>query len=369
MGRTVADRELGTRFAIATEADDAAIRRLLRENPLRGAISVSFEREPDYFRGANIAGGEDQTVLAFGDGRLVCMGRCTQRECWMNGCASRVAYLAELRLDATAHGRFGILRDGYRFFHEQQCDDSIDLFFTSIAADNDRALRLLERGPHGLPAYLFLNEVDTLIVAVPRHPRAAKLRVEVATPDRIPDLVRVMNAGRHNLSAVWTTDRLQSLEHHGLPLSRFLVALDGNEVIAAGALWDQRGFRQTVIRGYARPLAIARPALNLAGRVLGKPRLPCAGSVVAHAFLSPLAFECSVDAALPDLVEAFFPLAARCGVDFVTLALPTIDSRLPVLRRRFTTRTWRSRLYQVRWPDDSPIEFRGAPCLPDVALL
>ena len=133
MAGTIADRELSTRFASATEADDAAIRRLLRDNPMRGAVSVTFEREPDYFRGANVAGGEDQTIVAFDDGRLVCMGRCTQRECWVNGTARRVGYLGELRLDAAARGRFGILRDGYGFFHELQRDGPAALYFTSIA--------------------------------------------------------------------------------------------------------------------------------------------------------------------------------------------------------------------------------------------
>ena len=33
------------RFARATPDDDAAIRRLLRDNPLSGSISLSFERD------------------------------------------------------------------------------------------------------------------------------------------------------------------------------------------------------------------------------------------------------------------------------------------------------------------------------------
>ena len=58
MAGPAAASELSTRFAVATRDDDAAIRRLLRENPMRGAVSVGFEREPDYFRGGEIAGGE-----------------------------------------------------------------------------------------------------------------------------------------------------------------------------------------------------------------------------------------------------------------------------------------------------------------------
>src|SRR4051794_19024058 len=35
------------RFDVATPADDAEIRRVLRENPMPGAIRLSLEREPD----------------------------------------------------------------------------------------------------------------------------------------------------------------------------------------------------------------------------------------------------------------------------------------------------------------------------------
>ncbi len=369
MDRTVADRELSTRFAVATTANDAAIRRLLRESPMRGAISVSFEREPSYFRGVGVAGGEDQTIVAFADEELVCMGRCTLRECWVNGRATRVGYLAELRLDGTARGRFGILRDGYEFFHEQACADPAEVYFTSIAADNDRARRLLERGARGLPKYVFLDELDTVLVAVPRRPRAAKVRVETASPSHVPELVRMLNSPRHHFAAVWTAERLLALADHGLPLNRFLIAFDGRELIACGALWDQREFRQTVIRDYARTRAIARPLVNLASGIFGTPRLPATGSVLGHAFISPLAFAEGAEAALPDFLEAFFPFAAQLGLEFLTLALPTKAPRLPVLRRRFSTRMWRSRLYRVDWPERAPLECTGSAFLPDVALL
>ena len=370
MAGTAAPRELSTRFAVATRADDAALRRLLRENSMRGAVSVGFEREPDYFRGADLAGGMDQTIVAHDGGRLVCMGRCTERTCWVDGHETRVGYLAELRLDAAARGRFGILRGGYEFFHECQRDDPAAVYFTSIADDNERARRLLESGVRGLPTYAFLAELDTLLIAVPRRPRTVRLRVASAMPEQVPDLLRVLNAHgrRRQLAAVWTAESLAALAAHGLPLERFLLGFDGGEIVACGALWDQRGFRQTVIHGYSRALAFARPFVNLASRILGTPRLPRAGSVLAHAFLSPLACAEGAEAVLPDFIEAFFPLTARAGVEFHTLALPSTDPRLSALRRRFSTRTWRSRLYRVSWSGATAPDLRGT-FLPDVALL
>jgi hypothetical protein len=373
MAGATLDRELSTRFALATRADDAAIRRLLRENPMRGAVTVGLEREPGYFRGADLAGGEDQTIVAFCGSRTLCMGRFTRRECWVDGTARRVGYLAELRLDAAARGRFGILRAGYEFFHARQQNDPADLYFTSIAADNDRARRLLEKGARGLPAYVFLAELDTLLVAVPRHPPATKLHMESATPARVPDLLRVLNehGRRHQFATVWTAESLRELENQGLPLHRFLLALDGEDVVACGALWDQREFRQMMIHSYSPPLALIRPVVNFASLVFGTLRLPRVRSVLANLFLSPLACTAGAEGVLSDFIKAAFPVAAKTGAEFLTLALPIADSRLPALRRSFSTRTWRSRLYRVDWPDCTPFEFRdrGASLLPDVALL
>src|SRR5256885_429240 len=124
MEGAIADRQLirstvkQFRFALAREEDDAGIRRLLRENPMQGAISLSFEREPNYFKGSSIPGTEDLTMLAFEEDNIVCMGRCCIRERFLNGRPRRVGYLSELRLDRPLHGRADLIRRGYQFFEE-----------------------------------------------------------------------------------------------------------------------------------------------------------------------------------------------------------------------------------------------------------
>lgn len=364
------DRLGRMRFAVATRADDAAIRRLLRDNPMQGAISLSLGREPDYFDGANLAGGIDQTILGFSGKRLACMGRCTRRRCWVNGREACAGYLAELRLDDRERGRFGLLREGYRFFHDLQRDHPADVYFTSIAADNEPARSLLERGVRGLPTYHYLAELRTVLLGVPRSKHGAKLRVEPSTPDHVPAMLRLLNesARRYQLAAIWDEETLLSTRAQGLPLSRWLLAFDGGEIMACGALWDQRPFRQAVIVGYSMPLALGRPLLNAAGRVFGWPNLPQPGSTLAHAFLSPLAVAKDAEAVLPEFIEAFFEPAKRAGLEFLTLALPAQDERLAMLRRRFSTRTWRSRFYRVDWPGQPAMEIGGT-ILPDVALL
>ncbi len=357
-------------FRIAEKSDDAEIRHLLRETPMRGAADVTFEREPDYFAGENIACGEDATILGFAGGTLACMGRCSWRECWVNGMPMRAGYLAELRVAHRMRGRSAMLREGYRFFAGLAAADSARCHFTAILSDNARARRILEAGKPGMPRYRFVSEIVTLLITVPRTAIAAGHHRHIAaSPEHIPDLLRVLNAhGRnHQFGSVWTEARLRSLARHGLPLERFLLALDGREAVACGALWDQRAFRQTVIRRLPPLLRILRPFINAAGSFFQLPRVPAPGIPLAHAFLSPLA--CASES-LPDFTAAFFPMARAAGCEFLTLALAADDPCLPAMRRRFALREWRSRIYTVEFPCNSAAALpAGMPALPEVALL
>ncbi len=184
MAGTLLERELTTprtgrvRFEIATPEDDAEIRRLLRANPTPGRISLSFERERDYFADAHQPGETKQTIVARDGKGLACVGSCTIRSRFVNGAPRRVGYLGGLRLDSRQAGRFDILRRGYEFFRELQTDAPADFYFTSIAGDNQRARQLLERGLPGMPLYEFVGEFVTVLL--PTHDRQWQNQAGVA---------------------------------------------------------------------------------------------------------------------------------------------------------------------------------------------
>lgn len=393
MAGTVVDGELtgaavsgSSRYALATPVDDVAIRRLLRSNPMRGTISLSFEREPDYFRGAQLAGAADQTIVAYDRDRLVCMGRCTIRQCWLDGKIRRVGYLGELRLDASAATRVDILRAGYRFFHELQRRDPPDFQFTSIAADNLRARRLLECGLRGFPRYTFMADFVTVVIQTKdRHPLSHLLQqrgrtllqrrvkdnppcLQSATADEIVEFLN--RKGRcTNLAAVWTPERLLGLSSHGLPLDRIRVQRVGGRIVACAALWDQRSFRQTVIRDYSPVLRWTRPLYNVAATWLRQPRLPPPNATLSHGLVSPLALAASGEAMLPDFLRALVALAAQVGLEYVTLGFAADDPRLELVRKNFASRSYPSRLYRVTWPGEPEPLLPASPIRPEIAFL
>ena len=367
--KLTADAQALSGFALAGKADEAEIRRLLRENPTRGRISISLEREPDYFSDAGVPGETKQTIIARENGRLACMGSCTVRQCFVNGLPRRVGYLGGLRLDSTFAGRFDIVRRGFDFFKEVESVDPADFYFTSIAADNERGRKFLERGLRGMPLYEFLGGFVTVVIRTTRKseswPRLqCSARVSEEWVSRLNENNRL-----YQFTPTWSFGELKHLEGLGLEGSLTIESQGGT--LAGAALWDQRNYRQTVIRGYNPALALSRPPANIAAWILHQPRLPAPNTILANAFASQLVIDPGDPAALTELIKVLSRHASQRGIEFLTLGFASDDPRLAVLRSNFRRREYLTRLYLVRWPElgGSASELDNRVLAPEVALL
>src|SRR5437870_3086946 len=100
---------------VATSTDDPDLRRLLRENPMRGQISVSLEREPDVFLAGSTEGERHHTIVARDrlQGRTVGMASRSVYSGFLNGKPASLGYLGQLRVDRVYRGRVGLLSKGY----------------------------------------------------------------------------------------------------------------------------------------------------------------------------------------------------------------------------------------------------------------
>lgn len=360
------------RCELARPADDAALRRLLRETPLGGDIRLSFPREPDYFASARLGGARAATMVVRGrvPDEIVAMGSRSVWDVWLDGRPTRVGYLARLRAAPGRRLQRRALLEGYRLAHALRADDELSFDITAIVSDNHRARRLLERGLPGLPAYTPLAELVTLVLPVrgrgaPRrwlregrasHPpgsRAAST-VGAATPGELPAVgARLESWGRgHRLAPRWDPGRLRELAEGRSGRWHPLVARRAGAVVGCAAIWDQRPLRQCVVSGYAARLRRVRPALNAALALAGRPTLPPPGTALRMAYLSHLAAE-DAEMALR-LVGAACRRAAGLDLDYLSTTFTRSHPWLPLLRRRFGGRPYASVLYRVHDADVEP---------------
>lgn len=383
---------LANGFALASTDDDADVRALLRRMVMPGAVSIAFTREPDYFAGEGLAGAHDRTIVHRHDGRLEGVARLSTNTLYRSGRAARLGYLGELRMAPDASHRAQILRDGYACLHEYVQEDALDACFTSIATDNVRARRVLEHGRRfGLPAYRPLAELVTVLLPVSRaeYPSASV----APSPDRdeLTAFLSEQSRAAH-LTLTWDAARWQHLAEHGITPADFRVVRargTTGPIVAAGAVWDQRAFKQTVVVAYDGALRWSRPLVNTLAAAGLAPALPAPGDVLAHGAILGLCVDGEHAARAADgggrssvwtaLLRLLSADAARRGLAWMMVTRDRQDLQLAALREYArlasripaNTREYHTNLYAVEWPghDVSPDAWDGRPFRPEVALL
>lgn len=307
-------------YALATERDDGELRQLLAETPMDGRVRIAFEREPSYFHAVRVQGAFAQVVVARDaeSGALVGTGTRVVRPGFVNGEVRPVGYLGDLRLRPAYRGGLAVAR-GYRLFRELHADGRADLYHTVIAAENRLALATIAAGRAGLPAYRDLGLVHSPAINLDRRgcrppevdAGVAIVRGEV---DLLPDIVACLhrNGQRKQFAPCPTVEDFTAADGRlrDFRVEDFHVALRGSRVVAVLAGWDQRGFKQTRVAGYAGALRVVRPLWNLGAPALGLPRFPPAGDRL-HAFYVTFV---AVDGDDPRLFAA---LLQRCYNDAV----------------------------------------------------
>jgi hypothetical protein len=356
--------------------DEPALRRLLRDAPLRGCVTVSLEREPRFELAAAVEGDRHDVLVArAGDGAVVGLACRSVRTALVNGAPARVGYLGQLRLTGAGRASLRAVREGFARLAAARRSDELPFDFTSIVSDNAPARRLLEAGLAGLPTYRRLGELVTLSLAIPRRaPRAQDgLRVVPGTPARLEELAAFLrrHGGSRQLAACPTAAELASPERaRGLAPGDFLLVERGGSLVACGAIWDQRGFKQTVVRGYAPLLAAARPVFAALAPALGLPALPRVGAALPAAFLAFVRVADGEEPAFPALLDAALRAARARRLGALVLGLGAEDPLLPAARRRPHV-AYRSTLYAVHGADGAraAAALDGRPLGPEVATL
>jgi hypothetical protein len=346
-------------FEVATQQDDPGLRALLRNNPIPGAISLSMEREPDFFLAASIEGPMHQTLVGrdLEANRVAGLASRSARDAFIDGKVERLGYFSQVRIDPAYRGKT-VFAAGWARMRELHEAEPVDCYVTTIVADNAIARRILEKDRPFKPNYRPRGELHTLAL-VPRRRRLRRFlpggaAIQRARPDMLPDIADCLqrNYRRYQLAPVWTADMLADPALcRGLQPTDFLVAMHGGRIVGTLATWDQQSFKQNVVRGYARPFRLARPVVNALSHVAAIPRLPAVGQAIPHVYLTHASSDGDDARVMVRLVEqALCELRPR-GLAYAMLGLCSANPMLGPVKRSFRHIDYRSIIHVVYWPD------------------
>ncbi len=348
---------------LATPADNPALRRLLQENPMPGSISLSYEREPDYFIAARMEGSLSQTLLMEEQKTGEIMGAGTRIICpmYLNGEACEVGYMGHLRAKTNRNWGMSLARTltrSFEKFRELHADARVPFYLMSIIADNLPARRLLTSRLPGMPYAYEYARMFTYVIS-PRRPRREiplprGLRLERGTAELIPAIMDCLqrNGSRQQFFPQWSDESLFTSERTpNLKLQDFFLAMEGRQVVGCLSLWDQTPFKQTVIRGYSGAMAHVRPWINLLARFVDFPSLPTIGMPLHHCYASHLAIDRDQPHIFASLLRAVYNETARRGFDYFMIGLCDSNPLCPVLSRSYLHITYPSQIYLMAWED------------------
>jgi len=344
-------------YALASERDDAELRRLLAETPMDGRVRLAFEREPSYFHAVRVQGGFAQVLVARDaeTGAVVGTGSRVVRPGFVNGEPRPVGYLGDLRLRPAYRGGLAVAR-GYRLFRALHADGRTDLYHTVIAAGNRVALATIAAGRAGLPRYRDLGPVHApaLDVGRPLPPVAADTGIIMGEPSLLPEIVACLtrNGQRKQFAPRYTVDDFTAADGRlrDFRVEDFYVAVRGSRVVGTLARWDQRAFKQTRVAGYAGPLRLVRPLVNLGAPVLGLPRLPPPGGRLAAFSVTFVAVDDDDPRVFAALLRRGYNDAVGQGYAFGLIGLHARDPLATVLADYRRT-PFEARLYCVHFED------------------
>lgn len=313
---------------LASPADDAELRRLMAENPMPGRVTLSFEREPDYFAATRGTTAHTIVIRDTEARRIASFGEITTRHLHVNGRLARVGYLSSWRVGRAWRGQPRMFDLGIERLAELQREIRAEIYYSAIVEDNIPARKRLE-ARRGLGEFQPLGRLETSLMPVAR--RGGQ---ELATAGAEAAVLRSENLPQYQFTPEGPAPEAEDF------------ALPG----AAAALWDQRREKQTVVRDYERGLGLMRPAWNLLAAMSGRPRLPRKGSMLPLAVLSGLAVLGQDPGVATRLLAAICGAPARRrGLGLVALTLseahPLSRAPLPLSPYR-----WATRLYVVTLP-------------------
>jgi hypothetical protein len=286
--------------------------------PIKGMISLAFERNPDFFIGCAIQCDEPELYVCENadTGHLVGMFATGKRHVWLNGQPDTVRYFSDLRVADPASGS-RVLFTIARYAYEQGLANIPAQ--TIIFSDNSSMFRLFRESTARsrklrIPYYHPAGHYHSYMLSLGLKPQTNPLcEIRRAGSADIPALQAFYNAQaalkngspRLHFGQIGTSPRYQ-----GLSIEDFFVATGVEGIIGICGVWDQKSFKQTRVVAYESPLRYVRRMANWLRPLTGAIHLPAAGTCLPYLTLHSTFVRDNDPAILRDLL-AFILSAYR----------------------------------------------------------
>ena len=331
---------------LATEKDDAQLRKCIAQNSMKGSIELSFETEPDFFKAVAVQGKKVDVIVGRDrEGEIQGFGVRAIKPVYINGKPTDISYLSGLRVNADFRRNVFLAR-GYHFLKELDSNGRFPFYLTTIISDNKEALRTLESGKAGLPKYQKLCRFRSFFIPLQTGNQNRNYEIREGSEFSLDEILRFMitNGSEKQFFPAYETRDFPSDFTNGLTNKDFYVAITGKNIVGVLALWDQKNIKQTRVKKYNGILRYTRNLVNLVSPLLQTPLLPSEGELFNNSYIGmPVSRENK-----PEIIEAILSYLFQNAKNFKNLVVG-FSERDPLLDslRKFRKREYDSNIYVV----------------------
>jgi hypothetical protein len=318
--------------------DDEGIRRLLGAPQPSAMLTLGFERSPSYLQAATVSHVQPEIIVAEhkDSSDIVAVVNFGQRPVFVNGECSSVRFGADLRV-AVAHQGGRLLVYFNRRLKKVLGDRG--WYQTVILNENERSKSVFVQGGRaGMPFYAPQSGVETFtLTGIKQQTNSADCVVRMAKEADIPDMNSFVQgmARFYQFLPVYDFNGLLKDDPYfrGLSIDDFVLVERRGELVALGALWNQKAFKQTRVVAYKPWIQFLRPIYNLWTHLRGGLHLPSQGELLDYRLVhSPLTAPDDSEA-FSILLQALWERCQQAGGRALSLSLATTDPRKGALEK------------------------------------
>jgi hypothetical protein len=278
-------------FETATPGDAAEILEILEDMDFEGKISLTFTRRPDPYVSFRKEGRRVELLVSrdtWANRRITALAATSVNRMFFNGEPRDIGYLFGLRVRREYRRRYLLLPRGFEYLFSLHGNADLPLYITTILEENATARKLLEKKRPHMPVYEYFGDYDTYALTTGGRVRtSAGLRFRRAEPSDLGALLAFLREQGSRFQFFPAFEEQELSDPEG-PIScpDFYLLQDADQtLLAAGAVWDQRAYKQYVLSRYGGIYRFLYPVSSLFP-LFGYPKLARPGSVLNFFTLS-----------------------------------------------------------------------------------
>jgi GNAT superfamily N-acetyltransferase len=356
----------------AARADDnEAILALIRHCLMQADISLTIERDPDFFA-LSRARGESHTFIAEIDGALVGCLSAWRRDAWVSGHPASVCYIGDLRV-SPEHRRRGVARQLGLAMRKFQGELPVVPYLLATGDGNTAVAPVAAAfGAVGEP---IARLTSWQLLPVVRLKIATDVDIDTAEERDVGELTTLLDDfyRSRDFAPLFGDGGLNRLiaSSPGASLSDYLVARRKGRIVAALGVWDASAVKRTRVVGMPLWLRALCALGRGASRLAPLPPFPRQDTLLHFRYIRHAVFAPGEDRALANLVRWAVNAARDRGEHFVLYTCVDTDT-LCLAVANAPRLSFHYRITPFQFPQDAPY-FSGAIrpstwCFDDAAL-